>query len=270
MSQAPASVEHLTLRLFSERQQTRYDRVAVEMPLQIRVNDIDWVVTLRTPGQDAELTLGLLLSEAIIERRADVATIAVSEDPERPNTVEVQLADGVQAPLPSRSMFASSACGVCGATALEALERRFPVVSRTLHLADDLVAGAPDALRAEQRVFQLSGGIHGAALWQPPAAAPWTTAEDVGRHNAVDKVVGAALQAGQRLAPGWVLAVTSRVGFEIAAKAWAAGIEVLVAVGAPSDLAIRVCEEAGITLCGFATGERLNVYSHPGRIKPRP
>jgi FdhD protein len=270
MSEAPASVEVLTQRLFPERQQTRYDQVVVEAPLQIRVNDADWVVTMRTPGQDPDLAFGLLLSEGIIERRSDVVECVVSADPERPNCIDVVLAPGVQAPQPSRSMFASSACGVCGATAIESLERRFPRVAQTIRLPDALLAAAPDALRAEQKVFQLTGGIHGAALWRPPDSGPWASAEDVGRHNAVDKVIGAALRAGQSTTPGWVLAVTSRVGFEIAAKAWAAGVEVLVAVGAPSDLAIRVCEDAEITLCGFATGERLNVYSHPGRINPRP
>jgi FdhD protein len=246
-------------RIFPERRETRMDPVVVEAPLALRFGDEPWLTTMRTPGCDLDLALGLLFSEGVIRSAQEVTRLAHCPDADPPESlVRIHLAPQALRPSP-RAVFASSSCGVCGTQAIEDLQRKFPVVQAGEPLSEEVLMRAPSRLRPLQRVFQLTGALHGAALLDAQGEV-LAMAEDVGRHNAVDKVLGEALRRDLLGRPGLILAVTSRVGFEIASKAWAAGVQALVAVGAPSDLAVRTCRQAGIQLAGFATGARLNLY----------
>jgi len=250
------------------------DPVVVEAPLELRSRDgTSLTVTMRTPCDDAddlELARGLLHAEGVLSagqadlvRRADPAGLAAEEVG---NVVEIDLdATALAARWPPRALAATSACGVCGKASIAALELRAPPVSSDLAVPAALVADLPHRLRAAQRVFGATGGLHAAAAFSP-AGELHAVREDVGRHNAVDKVVGWALAAGLLPLSQAVLCVSGRLGFEIAQKAVVAGCPVVVAVSAPSTLAIDVAERFRVTLCGFTRGGRFNVYSHPWRI----
>jgi FdhD protein len=247
------------LRIFPERREQRLDPVVVEAPLELRFGDRPWMTTMRTPGEDLDLTLGLLFSEGIITTAQQVSRLAHCPEADPAGSlVRIELHPDCAIPK-ARSLFASSACGVCGIEAIADLSRRFAPIIAAEPIAEAVLLTACEKLRPRQKVFQLTGALHGAALLDGSGEV-LMVAEDVGRHNAVDKVLGASLRQGLLAPQGRLLAVTSRVGFEIAAKAWAAGVQALVAVGAPSDLAIQTCIEAGIQLGGFATGKRINLY----------
>jgi FdhD protein len=250
------------------------DRVVVEAPLELRARDgSPLTVTMRTPTgerDDLELARGLLHAEGVLAageaacvRRADPATLSRDEID---NVVVVDLAaDAVAARWPPRALAATSACGVCGKASIAALELRAAPVASDLELPAALVAELPDRLRAAQQVFDATGGLHAAALFAASGEL-LAVREDVGRHNAVDKVVGWALGAGRLPLARAVLCISGRLGFEIAQKAVVAGIPIAVAVSAPSTLAIDLAERFRLTLCGFTRGGRFNVYSHPARI----
>lgn len=258
------------LRVFPERREERMDPVVVEAPLALALGQDPWLTTMRTPGQDLDLALGLLLSEGVIRAASDVARLAHCPDADPPESlVRIQLRSAIKKPA-YRSVFASSSCGVCGTQAIEDLERQFPPVAQGVPLAEEVLLKATERLRPLQRVFQVTGALHGAALMDERGEV-LELAEDIGRHNAVDKVIGALLRRDE-LERAAILAVTSRVGFEIAAKAWSAGLRALVAVGAPSDLAVRTCQRAGIRLAGFARNQRMNLYTEraPCSVEPDP
>ena len=250
------------------------DLVVVEAPLELRSRDgRSLTVTMRTPtgpDEDLELARGLLHAEGVLAageadrvRRADPARLAPEEVG---NLVEVDLDAALVAERwPPRALAATSACGVCGKASIAALELRAPAVSSDLAISAALIAGLPDRLRAAQEVFGATGGLHAAALFSE-AGDLLAVREDVGRHNAVDKAVGWALGAGRLPLARAVLCVSGRLGFEIAQKAVVAGCPIVVAVSAPSTLAIDVAERFRVTLCGFTRGGRFNVYSHPRRI----
>jgi len=234
------------------------DAVAVEEPLEIRVNGAPVAVTMRTPGHDEELALGFLVSEGIAPTRAAVPADLAA------NTIEVD-AEGFDPARLERHFYTSSSCGVCGKGALEAVAVEAPRVDADLHVGPALVSELPDRLRAEQRAFAETGGLHATGLFEG-AGELLCLREDVGRHNAMDKVVGWAFTERRLPLADAVLCVSGRLSFELVQKAAVAGCPILVAVGAPSSLAVELADDRGVTLCGFVRDERMNVYTHAWRI----
>lgn len=257
----------------------REDHVAAEEPLEIRVNGSPLAVTMRTPGHDVELAHGFLATEGVIAGRDDVATarfcagaVVADELGNTQNTynvLDVALAPGVRPPgvEARRNFLTSSSCGVCGKTSIDAITQRLPhdVAADPATFDPALLVALPDLLRAHQPTFARTGGLHAAGLVAPDGAL-LVAREDVGRHNAVDKVVGWALQAGLLPLRGHALVVSSRASFELTQKAAMAGIPALVAVSAPSSLAVDLAREAGLTLVGFARGDTANVYAGDHRV----
>lgn len=261
----------------------RADVLAGEEPLEIRVDGRSYAVTMRTPGHDVELVAGFLVSEGVLTAPDDVllmddrAGVTATGERDR-NVVDVRLAAGVAPPDASRHrhVYTTSSCGVCGTASIDAVRTvsRFDVTTDDVVVPLGTLLGLPDRLRAEQEVFGRTGGVHAAALLALPEAgaaddgALLCVREDVGRHNAVDKVVGWALLAGRLPLRRTVLQVSGRASFELVQKAAMAGIPVLSAVSAPSALAVELGEELGVTVVGFNRGESLNVYSRPERVVP--
>jgi FdhD protein len=236
------------------------DVVAVEEPLEIRINGSPVAVTMRTPGHDEELALGFALSEGL---RPEGARLP---DDLAANAVELD-APGFDPARLARSFYTSSSCGVCGKGALEAVAVEAPRVEGNLTVSATVIAALPDRLREAQPAFDATGGIHATGLFDEYGAL-LCLREDVGRHNALDKVVGWAFRA--RLLPleRSILCVSGRLSFELVQKAAVAGCPMLVAVGAPSSLAVELAKDRGVTLCGFVRGGRVNVYSEPWRVTP--
>jgi FdhD protein len=235
------------------------DRVAVEEPLEIRIGGRPVAVTMRTPGHDEELALGFCLSEGLRPRGArlpdDLAT----------NTVEVD-APGFDPERLQRSFYTSSSCGVCGKGALEAVAVEAPRVQSQLRVSLELVSSLPERLRRAQATFEATGGLHATGLFDGEGTL-LCVREDVGRHNALDKVVGWAFSAGLLPLAEALLCVSGRLSFELVQKASVAACPILVAVGAPSSLAVELAADRGITLCGFVRGGSANVYTEPWRIE---
>jgi FdhD protein len=262
----------------------RPDTLAVEEPLEVRIGGESLVVTMRTPGDDIDLVHGFLLAEGIIGARSDVVTVryCAGTDEDGANTynvLDVALAPDVEAPSQRRNFIATSACGVCGKTSLDQVrtKTRWPMspvrteqyagnpVPEPAYCSVSLLGSLPDKLRAEQRVFEATGGLHAAGLFTSDGEL-LAVREDVGRHNAVDKVIGWAIQADRIPLSDTVLIVSGRASFELVQKAVMAGIPMLGAVSAPSSLAVDLAAEAGLTLVGFLRGETMNVYTHGERV----
>ncbi len=250
--------------------------MAAEEPLQILINREPLSVVMRTPGSDLELALGLLWSERVITDLEQVTRVLISAEAAESearlnvtselvesNLIDLHLAGAVR--LPQRSFLASSACGVCGATTVESLALDFPPLADGPVLRASLLLALPDRLRAGQRVFDQTGGLHAAGLFDVDGELR-ILREDVGRHNAVDKVVGRALLDGLLPATGHLLAVSGRAGYEIVQKAIAAGIPLVAAVGAPSSLAVATARTFNQSLVGFLRDDRFNVYAGWSRI----
>jgi FdhD protein len=235
------------------------DVVAVEEPLEIRIGGRPVAVTMRTPGHDEELALGFALSEGLRPLEARLP------DDLAANSVELD-APGFDPERLARSFYTSSSCGVCGKGALEAVAVEAPPVTSDLRVAAGLVASLPDLLRTAQPAFEATGGLHATGLFTA-AAELLCLREDVGRHNAMDKVVGWAFRAGRLPLGDALLCVSGRLSFELVQKAAVAGCPILVAVGAPSSLAVELARDRGVTLCGFVRGGRLNVYTASWRIE---
>jgi FdhD protein len=252
----------------------RPETLVVEEPLEIRVNGTPLTVTMRTPGSDVELTQGFLLTEGVIAHRDDVLTVqycrgADSDGTNTYNVLDVTLRPGV--PMPevdvTRNFYTTSSCGVCGKASIDAVRltsRHAPGDDPSIVTAAALTA-MPGQLRSAQKVFASTGGLHGAALFDADGTM-LAVREDVGRHNAVDKVVGWAVEADRIPLGGTVLLVSGRVSFELTQKAVMAGIPVLAAVSAPSSLAVDLATQSGLTLVAFLRGESMNVYSRADRI----
>ncbi len=245
------------------------DTVVVEEPLEFHVDGRPGAVTMRTPGHDEDLLRGFLFCEGLIAETGDIRGFGVPEDvpaEQRGNVVDVRLRSALaRKRLPERSMFASSSCGVCGKVSIASLHVHAPVVASELRATAATVAGLPDALRRGQTVFERTGGLHAAGAFTADGALV-AVREDVGRHNAVDKLVGWALAEGRVPASDSILCVSGRLGFEIAQKAIVAGFPIVAAVSAPSSLAVELCERHGVTVCGFVRDGRFNIYAHPRRI----
>jgi FdhD protein len=264
---------HAVLRVAPSETIRRSDTLAVEEPLEIRLNGEPYLVTMRTPGNDIDLAHGLLYSEGIISERSDIvlARYCAGSGPDGINTynvLDITLAPLVSTPAPAarRNTLTTSACGICGTTTIDQVlrESRY-AVDPHVRVAAELVLSAPMRLRQQQRTFDQTGGLHAAGLLGLDSEMRCVR-EDVGRHNAVDKVIGWAIR--EQLLPlrQMILAVSGRASFELTQKAVLAGIPVLAAVSAPSSLAAELAEEAGLTLVGFIRGETMNVYTHPERI----
>ena len=234
------------------------DVVAVEEPLEIRIGGVPVAVTMRTPGHDEELALGFCLSEGLRPQSARMP------DDLAANTVDVAAPDADVGAL-RRSFYTSSSCGVCGKGALEAVAVEAPRVESDLTVGAALLAELPDRLRAAQPAFEATGGLHATGLFSEEGEL-LAVREDVGRHNALDKVVGRAFLDGLLPLARSILCVSGRLSFELVQKAAVAGCPVLVAVGAPSSLAVELAADRGITLCGFVRGGSLNVYTEAWRI----
>ncbi len=234
------------------------DVVAVEEPLEIRIGGVPVAVTMRTPGHDEELALGFALSEGLRPRGAR------APDDLAANAIELDAPDFDVDRL-RRSFYTSSSCGVCGKGALEAVAVEAPRAESQLHVAAELVASLPERLRAEQAAFEATGGLHATGLFDADGEL-LALREDVGRHNALDKVIGRAFLDGRLPLADAILCVSGRLSFELVQKAAVAGCPLLVAVGAPSSLAVELARDRGITLCGFVRNGRINVYTEPWRI----
>ncbi len=254
------------------------DTITAEEPLEIRVGPGGTprgplAVTMRTPGDDIDLALGFLFTEGVIRGRHDVRTAQLcagaQEGPNTYNVVDVALAPDVPAPAtdPSRNFHTTSSCGVCGKASIDAVRTRsiFTLGDDATRVPAVTLAALPDILRAAQRTFESTGGLHAAGLFSVDGTR-LAVREDVGRHNAVDKVIGWALRRDCLPLAGHVLLVSGRASFELTQKASMAGIPVLAAVSAPSTLAVDLADEAGLTLVGFLRGPTMNVYTHPDRI----
>jgi FdhD protein len=241
------------------------DQLVAEEPMELRVGGQAVAVAMRTPGADLELALGFCLTEGVVARAEDVAGIRTCRDD--PNVVEVDLRPGIaMAADLRRNLYTTSSCGLCGTASIAAVRKQAaPVHGDTVRVTAAALAALPDRLRAHQRVFARTGGLHAAALFGPDGDLR-VVREDVGRHNAVDKVVGWAAVHRHLPLAGHVLFVSGRIAFEIAQKALIAAVPVVAAVSAPSALAVDLADDAGMTLVGFLRGARMNVYTHPDRV----
>ena len=254
---------------------SRPDQIATEEPLEIRLKTKQTVaVTMRTPGADFDLTAGFLYSEGVVSHREDIRQMSycVAEDvdaEQRYNIVNVALREGLLPDLQplERHFFTTSACGVCGKASIEALQiRGCPVIPTGMEVTAETIYSLPDKLRSAQGIFTATGGLHAAALFDAQGQL-LKLREDVGRHNALDKLVGSAMLADELPLNNHIVMVSGRSSFEILQKCLTAGVPIVCAVSAPSSLAVELAREFGITLIGFLRGQRFNVYSGFERIR---
>jgi len=262
------------LRIDGARTVQRPDTLVVEEPLEVRVGGRSLVVTMRTPGDDMDLAAGFLVSEGVVSAQGHVRAMrycagATDEGINTYNLLDVDLDPSVPPPDPSleRSFYTTSSCGLCGKASLDAVRTQtsYDVSGDLFTVTPALLSALPDRLREAQKVFDRTGGLHAAGLFSD-AGELLVLREDVGRHNAVDKVVGWALREGLLPLTGTVLMVSGRASFELVQKAWMAGIPCLAAVSAPSSLAVDLAAEAGMTLVGFLRGTSMNVYAGQQRV----
>ncbi|CAL9604582.1 formate dehydrogenase accessory sulfurtransferase FdhD [Streptomyces albus] len=263
------------IRIRDGAMSSRPDTLVAEEPLEIRLNGKPLTVTMRTPGDDFALAAGFLVSEGVIGSAEELATIvycggARDEGGNTYNVVDVRLAPGVPVPDVSleRNVYTTSSCGLCGKASLDAVRTtaRWRLdAGRPREVTTGLLSALPDRLRAAQRVFDRTGGLHAAGLFSPEGEL-LDVREDVGRHNAVDKLVGNAVRAGGLPLRDALLMVSGRASFELVQKAVMAGVPLLAAVSAPSSLAVDLAEEAGLTLVGFLRGASMNIYTGAHRL----
>ncbi len=261
-------------RITADGETSRPDSLAVEEPMEIRVGGRPLAVTMRTPGNDIDLAHGFLLTEGVIGSRQDISVARYCDGVDEQgrntyNVLDVTLAAGVAPPAASveRNFYTTSSCGVCGKASLDSvkLSSRYSPATDTSAVTTAVLANLPDKLREAQKVFDSTGGLHAAGLFTT-AGELLVAREDVGRHNAVDKAIGWAVQASRVPLTGCVLMVSGRASFELVQKAVMAGIPMLAAVSAPSSLAVELAAEAGVTVVGFLRGASMNVYSRGDRV----
>ena len=253
----------------------RMDTLAAEEPLEIRVGGTPLTVTMRTPGDDVELAAGFLVSEGVITRADQFASAMHCSGPGTEantyNVLDVRLAPGTPPPDPARARhsYTTSACGVCGAASIDQVRTAssFDVSADPVGVDAAVLAELPDTLRTRQAVFEKTGGLHAAALCDASTGEVLVVREDVGRHNAVDKVIGWAVLNDRLPLRTTVLQVSGRASFELVQKAVMAGIPILSAVSAPSSLAVEMAESSGLTLVGFVRGDSMNVYARADRVR---
>ena len=253
-----------------------HDAVGTEEPMEVRLHGAPFAVIMRTPGADRELAAGFLLSEGVIRGNADVGAIELCRHPDHPdahNVVDVYLigraAGEAAARLDARRhVLTTSSCGLCGRTTIESLQTRAAPLPVDWRVTAEFAAALPGRLRGRQAIFEETGGLHAAGLFSLDGTCE-SSAEDIGRHNAVDKVIGAMLLEERLPMSRHVLVVSGRASYEIVQKAWLAGVACICAVSAPSSLAVDLAVEAGITLLGFVRGGGFNAYTHAERISSR-
>lgn len=277
---AKSSVKPLNLTKWQQDQfVSKPDVLAVEEPLEIRLNYLSngerieraLSVTMRTPGNDLELTLGFLFSEGIVNSYSDIKSIrhceTVEKEEEKENVVKVVISDTIEIDSDTfqRNFYTTSSCGVCGKSSIEAIEVSCPVQTSNLKISSRLITSLPNKLRSAQTVFEYTGGLHASAIFSATGEV-LLMREDVGRHNALDKVVGASLFKEEIPLNQHILLVSGRTSFELVQKAARAGLVMVLAIGAPSSLAVELAKKQGITLVGFLKANSFNVYSHPERI----
>ena len=269
-------VKATRIDLAGGRRVLREEALAVEEPLEIRLGHESFSVTMRTPGDDFDLVAGFLLAEGIIYAPEQLISLrfCAGEDENGQqtfNVVEAQLRSDVAMPLAAarRNVTTTSACGICGTASIDAVHKssHFDLAAAADEPLIDakVLAGLPDTLREQQKIFEKTGGVHAAALFTSDGEL-LSLREDVGRHNAVDKVLGAALRERQLPASNRILQVSGRASFELVQKAVMAGVPMLAAVSAPSSLAVDLARSSGLTLVGFSRRKSMNVYTHPGRV----
>lgn len=252
----------------------RPDTLATEEPLEIRVHGpgqqaVSLTVTMRTPGNDFDLAVGLLFNEGLLADRDSLKSVCycanVASDEQLYNVVTVETNSPLTNSHRERTFFSSSACGVCGTTTIEDLATKASRIVTNLTISKDTILTLPDLMLKKQKLFQQTGGLHGAGIFDIEGNLE-IVREDIGRHNALDKIVGHYFMNGQLPLNEKILALSGRIGFELVQKAAMAAIPVIVAVSAPSSLAVKTAESLGITLVGFARKGSANIYSHPERI----
>ena len=247
------------------------DAVAREEPLELQLGGASLAVVMRTPGHDEELALGFLVTERVVAASADVVSVRHCREARSPealgNVVRVVLADHVEVDLEAlrRNLYASSSCGICGKATIENALASAPPLDDPARFPAGFFYDLPERLAARQPAFARTGGLHAAALFAPDGSLR-VAREDVGRHNAVDKVIGWAAREGSLPLAGHVLLVSGRISYEVAQKALAARIPVVAAVSAPTSLAIELAERAKLTLVGFLRGRSANVYGERSRV----
>jgi len=255
-------------RLRSGVSAVEVDRLAVEAPLEIRIGGEPFTVLMRTPGADVELATGFLISEGIVDSASELRSFSRPEsilDADCDNFLGVELEPRAERTVGERRFFASASCGVCGKSSIADLAIRAPVVDSKLTVPAALVAELPGRLREVQPAFAETGGLHGAALFDA-AGGLLAAREDIGRHNAVDKLIGWAARDGRLPLSNAILAVSGRLGFEIAQKAIVAGIPVVVSVGAASSIAVDLADRYGLTLATFVRDSSMNLFGRVERI----
>ena len=260
-------------RVCDQARSVDIDRAATEEPLEIRLHDRPFAVVMRTPGADRELAAGFLLSERVLRTPDDLGTIAHCTDPgaDHPeNIVNVTLTESAATNLDRlfetrRNVTTNASCGMCGRLTIESLRVDGPPIGHDWTISSAKIVAIPERLRESQAVFDQTGGLHAAGLFTREGELDGF-AEDVGRHNAVDKVVGRHVMGDSLPLSDRLLFVSGRTSFEIVQKAFLAGIPILAAVSAPSSLAIELAEECGVTLIGFLRGQSFNIYSCPARV----
>jgi FdhD protein len=243
------------------------DYLVAEEPLEVRINGQPLTVTMRTPGHDLELAAGFLFTEGLIRDATQIVRLRAVMDKNKSNVVEAQLGKTLDLESSRRNFAASSSCGICGKTSIESVRRRgIQRPNSNLTIDPEVLCALPEKLHAGQAVFGRTGGLHAAALFDRTGKL-MVLREDIGRHNATDKVVGWALQQYKLPLSEAIMMVSGRGGFEIIQKALAAGLPVVASVSAPSGLAVQLAREFGMTLVGFLRGRRFVVYSEPWRIR---
>jgi FdhD protein len=256
------------VKLDEKQQKHTEDEVVVEEPLEVRVNGESISVIMRTPGNDFDLTIGLLLTEGIIHSRDEIGTVAYCPDeqePELKNVVNVGLLDAKRKLKSSRLSWSSSSCGLCGKATLEAIHQDCKPIRSAAAASYHVLCSLPLRLRQAQSNFDRTGGIHAAALFDLQGSL-LVLREDIGRHNAVDKILGAALTAKLTL-DKTIMMVSGRLGFEIAQKALIGGIPIVASISAPSSLALNLADDFQMTAIGFLRGGSMNIYTHPERVR---
>lgn len=252
----------------------RPDILATEEPLEIRVHGpgqeaTSLTVTMRTPGNDFDLAVGLLFNEGLLNDRSSLKTVCycanVASEEQRYNVVTVELNKHFTNVFRERTFFSSSACGVCGTTTIEDLATKASRIKSDMTVNKDTILALPDLMFKKQKIFKQTGGLHGAGIFDT-AGRLEIVREDIGRHNALDKIVGHYFMNGQLPLSEKILALSGRIGFELVQKAAMAAIPIIVAVSAPSSLAVQTAQSLGITLVGFARKGNANIYSHPERV----
>jgi FdhD protein len=258
------------LKISEGQLQHTEDAVVVEEPLEIRVNTASVGITMRTPGDDFDLAVGLLRTEGIIKSAEEIGTMGYCPDEEHPdlrNIINITLLDQDRKLQSSRRLWVNSSCGICGQSTLEAIQKLASPIESGLKVDYDVLSNLPSRMRERQRNFDVTGGIHAAGLFDVSGKLVLIR-EDLGRHNAVDKVLGAGLRSGIRFSE-LIMMVSGRLGFEIAQKALVAGVPIIASVSAPSSLALNLANLFGITAVGFVRGHSMNVYTHPQRLQKR-